>query len=186
MTALLRFRSLTNVPWFLPGVVASVIVGYALRGRIARRLDVSEALGWALVVSIGAIVSATLTPLHVNPYSGGIGQVGCDFSRIRPATLHEILQFNDTILNIMLFIPLGGILAAVPGRRRKATLVAGAALMPILIELTQLVVRPLDRACQSADVVDNLMGLLIGFCIGAIAAGLTAWAWSSDPAPKRD
>ena len=43
-------------------------------------------------------------------------------------------------------------------------------MLPLLIEVGQLLITPLDRACQSADVFDNLTGLVLGFALGAIAS----------------
>ncbi len=60
--------------------------------------------------------------------------------------------------------------AFVPGWRRRATLLAIAGLAPIAIEASQLLVTPLHRACQSADVFDNVTGLFVGFAIGSILA----------------
>jgi hypothetical protein len=45
-----------------------------------------------------------------------------------------------------------------------------AVALPFAIEATQLVVTSLDRACQSADVSDNLTGLALG-----VVAGWFVW-----------
>jgi len=71
---------------------------------------------------------------------------------------------------VLLFVPLGVALAKVPRSRRKALLVAGAVLLPVAIEAVQRQAVVLNRSCQSADVVDNLAGLLIGFAIGTLVA----------------
>ncbi len=70
------------------------------------------------------------------------------------------------------FIPLGFAIALVPRSCRKAVVLAAAVALPFVIETTQLVVVALDRACQSADVVDNLTGLLVGLVAGAVVARL--------------
>ena len=165
---MLRFRAFTNLPWFLPGVLASIVIGYLAKGRVSRWLEVTPIVGWAVVVALGLIVSATLTPLHEDPFHVGSPVQGCDFSRVGPASIDEILQFDDTILNIALFVPLGACLAIVPSRRRRVGLVVAALAFPVVIETTQLLVKPLDRACQSADVADNITGLLLGLALGSI------------------
>ena len=71
-----------------------------------------------------------------------------------------------------MFIPLGFAIAMVPRSRRKAAVLAAAVALPFVIEATQLVVTPLGRACQSADVVDNLTGLVLGLVAGAVVAWL--------------
>jgi len=52
--------------------------------------------------------------------------------------------------------------------------VVGAIALSFAIETTQLLVLWLDRACQSADVVDNLTGLAIGLAGGIVARRLAA------------
>ena len=54
---------------------------------------------------------------------------------------------------------------------------------PFLIETTQLVLPILGRGCQSADVFDNLTGLLIGAVIGAGARILVGAAPSRARSP---
>ena len=46
--------------------------------------------------------------------------------------------------------------------------------LPFAIEAVQFAVTPLGRACQSADVVDNLTGLLVGLVAGTIVAWLVS------------
>jgi glycopeptide antibiotics resistance protein len=170
--AVLRIAAFSHVPWFLPGVVISVMLGYATRQRVAAWLGVSQMLAWAAVVSLGIIVFATLTPLNESAFHGAARTLGCDFSRVGLASPSELLEFDDTGLNILLFIPLGAVIGLIPRSRRMAGLLGAAVALPFVIETTQLLATPLDRACQSADVVDNLTGLVIGFALGWIIATL--------------
>lgn len=174
-----------GVPWFLPGLALSIILGYFVRRRVARTLGSSESLAWVAVVSFGLVLSATLTPLYGRPFDGGIQSSGCDFSRMGLASLSEVLDFDDPTLNILLFIPLGAVLAFVSGSRRKVRLLVAALFLPILIETTQLLVTPLERACQSGDVFDNGTGLLIGFALGSVLAVICGVALAL-VAPKPD
>jgi len=160
------------LPWFLPGVAISVLIALAAGGRVGRALGTRRAVAMALIVSLGIILSATLTPLRGFLDVGGVGAGPCDFSRIGLAPLRELLRLGDTSLNILLFVPLGLSLAFLPRRRRTALVIAGAIALPFVIELAQLLVPLLDRGCQSADVVDNLTGLAIGFGAGLVAAWL--------------
>jgi glycopeptide antibiotics resistance protein len=159
-----------NVPLFLPTTIVAILVGYLARDRVGRWLGGSAALGWAFVVAIAIIVAATLTPLREIAAEGRPAQVGCDLSRVGFASIREILRADDSFRNIVLFIPLGAVIAFVPGLRRKAALLAAAGLAPIAIEVGQLLLTPLNRACQSADVFDNVMGLFVGFAIGSVVA----------------
>ena len=161
-----------NVPWFLPGTILAIAVGFGLRRRVGRLVGASDVVGWALVVAVGLIAAATLTPLRE-----GVGErnpfiTGCDFSRIGFASVRTILRFDDPARNIILFAPLGFVLAFVPSWRTRTVLVAAAAVLPIAIETTQLVVTPLNRACQSADVFDNVTGLVAGLVVGLVAGAL--------------
>lgn len=183
LMALLRFRAFTNVPWFLPGVLVSIAIGYLAKRRVSSWLEVTPIVGWAIVVALGLIVSATLTPLHAGPFHVGSTVGGCDFTRIGPASIDEILQFDDTILNIALFMPLGACLAVVPSRRRRVALILAALALPVGIEMTQLLVTPLDRACQSADVADNITGLLVGLGLGSVL--WLARSWNADRAGRQ-
>jgi hypothetical protein len=165
----LSIPALAGLPWFPVGFAISVVIGYLVRQRAARFLEASPVLVCAVVVSLGIVASATLTPLHEGAFEGGAQTAGCDFSRVGLAPTVEIFELGDTFLNILLFIPLGAALALLPRSHRKAWLMAGALALPIVIETAQLIATPLDRACQSADVVDNVSGLLIGFVIGSVA-----------------
>ncbi len=182
----MRIPILTALPWFVPGFGVSVVLGYITRHRAARWLGVSPLIAWALVVSLGMIVSATLTPVHEVAPSTGPHLPGCDLSRIGRASLSDVLRLGETSLNILLFIPLGAMTAIGPGGRRKFLLTAGAVLLPFVIEGIQLLATPLGRSCQSADVVDNLTGLLIGLALGSIVATVRLAARNVDSGRRRD
>jgi glycopeptide antibiotics resistance protein len=130
----------------------------------------------ALIVSLGIILSATLTPLNGVIDVGGVGAGSCDFSRIGLAPLRELRRLDDTSLNVLLFVPLGISLAFLPRTRRTALLITAAIALPFAIETIQLLLALLDRGCQSADVIDNLTGLAIGFGGGLVAAWLAGTA----------
>jgi len=162
------------VPWFLPGAALFVAMAIAGGRRTGRALGVGPLVAQGLIVSIGIVLAVTLTPLRGVLELGAVGSGHCDLSRIGPAPLRELLTVNDTSLNVLLFVPLGATLAFLPRTRRTALVVAAAIALPFAIEATQLLVPWLDRACESADVVDNLTGLAIGLAGGVVAARLAA------------
>jgi glycopeptide antibiotics resistance protein len=86
----------------------------------------------------------------------------------RPIGPERLLNLGERGLNVMLFIPLGAAVAALPRSRTKLILVVGAVGLPFLIEGIQFIVPALDRSCSSLDVIDNLTGLGVGFVIGAV------------------
>ena len=161
-----------SVPWFLPGTIVSIGVALAVSGSASRALAMSRTIAAALAVSFGVIVSATLTPLRGAIESGATGTGACNLSRVGIVTLNDLMAPTalDTVLNVALFIPLGLAIGVAPASRQKATLVLAAFTLPLTIEVTQLLVTPLARACESADVFDNLTGLVVGLSAGAFLA----------------
>jgi len=174
--ALGRLGESEVLPWFLPGVVIWVAVALVAGGRVGRTLGVRRAVALALIVSLGIILSATLTPLRGALDFGAVGSGSCDLSRVGFAPLRDLLRLNEASLNVLLFVPLGGSIAFLPRSRLNVIVVAAAIALPFAIEATQLVVLWLDRACESADVVDNLTGLAIGLGGGIVMRRLAAAA----------
>jgi hypothetical protein len=164
---------MSEVPWFLPGAALSFGLGLVLSRRAGQVLRTWSAVAGALIVALGIIVSATLTPGRDALLSGALGQGVCHFERIGLASLADFQALNETSLNVILFVPLGVAIGLVPGWRRKILLAVGAFNLPVAIELIQLNLPVLDRACESADVVDNLTGLMLGL-FAALVAGRCA------------
>jgi len=146
--------------------VLSIAAGILLGRRVGRGLRSSPIVGALLVASVGAIASATLTPLDGRLHLEDIGPRACDFSRMALAPLSELRGITDTSLNIALFVPLGLAVALLPRSGRSLAILLAAVALPFAIELTQLVLAPLGRGCQSADVIDNLTGLVVGMSVG--------------------
>jgi hypothetical protein len=172
---------LGDVSLLLPGIALAAVAGLILGPRVGRAMGRGRVLGGLLVLGFGMILAATLTPSAEAIRSGAVGSGTCDLSRFGPAHLGAILSLEDAGFNVLLFLPLGiAIGTTVPRGRRFGLLAAAIALSPA-IELIQLVVTRLDRACQSSDVFDNVTGLIVGFVIGSVAAWLgSRWASPSD------
>ena len=167
-----QFAEILAIPWLLPGLVVWIVLAFALGEVVGRSLRAGPLLGWALVVSLGIVVSATLTPSH-EAIGPGVSDIRyCDYSRIGLAPIEEILKLGDTGLNVLMFIPLGVAIGLLPRSGRKAAVVAAAIALPFAIEAAQRLVPLLDRACESADIVDNLTGLAIGLAVGFAAGWL--------------
>jgi glycopeptide antibiotics resistance protein len=162
---------ISNFPWLLPGIAISALVSIVISRFVAEKLAISRALGYALVFWLGVILSATMTPsisgLH-DPDRAARATTDtawCDLSRIGPPPLDQLDTFNDVGLNVLLFVPLGVLVSAI-GRHRWKTFTWAAAL-PFLIEGAQFFGgAPIGRVCESADVFDNLTGLLLGYVAG--------------------
>lgn len=176
-----RFRlEIGAVAGFEPGVVISMFLGLVLCGPVARRLHISRPMAWMLIVSLGVIIAATLTPTRDALLYGLAGPGTCDMSRIGLAPLRQYVHINDTFLNVVLFIPLGTLIGLLPRSAYRPVIVAGAILLPVFIETTQLIATPLGRGCQSADVSDNLTGLFLGLAAGVVLAAI-ARRWRQAP-----
>jgi VanZ family protein len=160
---------LADFAWFWPGVALTTVIGVAASRRVGMVLGVRRAIACMLILGLGLILSATLTPSREALLYGAMGRGTCDFSRIGPASVQQLVHFGDPALNVLLYIPLGAALGLGRRSRYGVALVLVAVALPFAIEATQLVVTSLDRACQSGDVSDNLTGLAIGFALGAIA-----------------
>lgn len=172
------------LPWLLPGILISAVVSVLLGGVVARALETRWAVATLLVFSLGVIVSATLTPLGGTLAFDGGAAGSCDLSRLGPPPLGALRRITDTSLNVALFIPLGVAIALLPRSRRAGAVLLGAVLFPFAIELTQLLVPAISRGCESADVIDNLLGLAIGLAAGTALRMLSTRArWSGAAAP---
>ena len=160
------------LPWLVPGVALALVVSIVATGRLARWFSVPRVVAWVLIISTGVILAATMTPLGLEYKPEPQSARSCDFSRIGPADIADLIRPTDALGNILMFIPLGFAIALAARSSRKAAVLAGAFALPFLIEATQLVVTPLGRGCQSADVTDNLTGLVLGLTVGTVVAWL--------------
>lgn len=165
-----QLASAANLPWLLPGVAVALVVSLAACRPVARWLDVPNFVAWVLVMSVGVILTATVTPQALK--SDATTGRSCEFARLRPPGLYELTASSDVLGNILMFIPLGLAIGVAPWSTRTAGLLGAAIALPFLIEATQLVVSPLGRGCQSADVIDNLAGLVLGLAAGVLSVRL--------------
>jgi hypothetical protein len=161
------------LPWLMPGIAVSFAISLVVSGVAGRALNVPRVVAFVLLFSLGIIAAATLTPQSEALDFGARGPTRCDFSRVGLARWDDLLHVSEPSGNILMFIPLGVAIGLLPRSRRKAAIVLGAMALPFAIEAIQLAVPLLDRACESADVVDNLTGLVLGLVAGA-APGLMA------------
>jgi hypothetical protein len=157
-----------DLPLLLPGVVLSIGLAVLLAPWLSQRLRTSRSVGFLVLASIGVIVAATITPdlaaLAGGPPSDGV----CDLRRIGLPPLAALRGINQTSLNVLLFVPLGFAIGLLPPSRRVALVLLLVLASPFVVELTQLTVTSLGRGCQSADVIDNSLGLIVGLALASI------------------
>ena len=160
---------LSDYAGFGPGIVVSLVVSLVMCGYAGRRLETSRVLGWSLVMSLGIVLSATITPSREALMFGTQGSGTCDLSTIGPGSWWALSHLDDISLNVLLFVPLGLSIGWCPRSRARLVMVGGAFVLPVAIELLQLLVVSLGRKCQTSDVVDNLTGLGLGLVAGSVA-----------------
>ena len=153
-----------------PGVLITAVVAIVLGGPLARRLRTATPVGFLLLFGFGLIASATLTPSRDALRFGALGSGACDLTRIGPVPLADLFHFQDPAFNVALYVPLGIAIGMLPGGWARRWLIVAGLLLAPAIELTQLLVRPLGRACQTSDMSDNVTGLLIGLVAGWLIA----------------
>ncbi len=154
----------------------------ALRGRLGSFGAVTVALFvWSLVV-IGLL---TLIPANGAPgivaAEDRLGTCSWDIGGPAPDGFW-IFSGGQRLLNTAVFVPSGALLVLVAARRLRWAWVvvpiglAGLAAYSIGIELTQLALARLDRACDVTDIVDNVSGAGVGVLLGiALATVLRPW-----------
>ncbi len=136
-----------------------VLVDVAAGAWLARRLRVTRAHAFALVVATGAVLAVTL----VNRTSDQL-----DIARLLRWEPERWLEFGrvDWVLNVGLFVPAAALWTAAV--RRPLPVIACAAVLSVLIEAAQSTFR-LGTGDQ-ADLVANTLGAIAGATIG--------WAWA--------
>ena len=160
------------LPLVVPGMFLWAAVAIVASPFLSRFFGASRLHAALLLMALGLVLMATLPPTGATLAGSASNGDACDLSRTTLAPTSELLRLNATSLNVLLFVPLGITLGSLPWSRRSLVTVAAAFLLPLAIESFQLLVPVLGRGCQSADVIDNTMGLVIGLTVGASARWL--------------
>jgi hypothetical protein len=158
------------LPWFLPGLAITAVIACAVAVHVGRRLRTKTWIAFVLIMSVGAVLAATLTPVAGQFGDPHLPLGRCDFGRLGPAPLAEYLRPGEAGLNVILFVPLGLTIGLLGRSPATARLLVGAAALPPVIEGIQSLLPMFGRGCQSADVVDNLLGMTLGLAVGALLA----------------
>jgi hypothetical protein len=166
----------SEIPWFWPGVAASILVAFAIGERVARWAGGTRLVGILMVAALGMVVAATLTPGREALESGMTGIGGCDVRRVTPPSVQELAAIPEVGLNMLLYVPLGLAIALLSATRRRTVIAMLALALPATIEGSQMIALSLDRVCESADIVDNMTGLVLGLAGGWLVTRLTGAA----------
>jgi hypothetical protein len=173
----------------LAAAVAAVLLATALRRRVGTASAVSIAgLLWSLV----AIALVTLVPTRpdVGIVPADSRSEACSWDYGGPSGgAFEVFGLDQRTLNVLLFVPAGLFLVLAVGRWWSGLLLAplglaALAAYSLAIELTQLQLARLDRACDVTDVVDNVLGAGIGFVLGVLLLPVVRpWRGRRPPSP---
>jgi glycopeptide antibiotics resistance protein len=162
----------------LLGALASgallALLTLALRRRTGWVFAVAlPGLVWSLVV----IALVTLVPAEWDPgiVPAESRQTSCSMDYGGPAPDgFWIFSGTQRVLNTLLFVPAGAVLVLTVARWRRWGLVpfglAALAAYSVAIEVAQLEVARIDRACDVTDIVDNVSGAALGVAVGLVLA----------------
>lgn len=173
-----------GVEVMLLGALVSGVISVFLALLLRRWLDLTAwtlaGLLWSVVV-IGLI---TLIPADGAPgivaAEGRLTTCSWDIGGPAPDGFW-IFSGGQRLLNTVVFVPSGALLALTAARWRSAwmTVPFGLALLASYsagIEWTQLELARIDRACDVTDIIDNVTGAAIGVAIGLVLAlALRPW-----------
>ncbi|QBR93082.1 VanZ family protein [Nocardioides euryhalodurans] len=129
-------------------------------------------LAWWLVV----IALVTLVPLYgidlAVPAETRSDTCSLDYGGPAPEGFW-IFSGGQRLLNTALFVPAGALLVVASARWRIGWVMAPLGLFALaayslMIELVQLELARIDRACDVTDLVDNVIGAAIGFAAGLL------------------
>jgi hypothetical protein len=168
------------IPWLLPGLLLAFNIWLLAPRWVAGRLRIHPVLGLLMIMGLGLVISATLTPLRHAIENGTAGTGTCDLSQLWPTSPRSWLSLSDRTMNIIMFVPLALAIGLVPLSPSKVALVIEAIALPFVIESVQLLAPILGRGCEGADLVDNLTGLLLGLVAGTVVGRFVA----AGPAPS--
>jgi hypothetical protein len=164
-----------NVPYFVPFLALSLVVGLLVARRLGERLSTRSGVAFLLVASLGLVIAATLMPAAGASSGERVAAGWCDLSRVGFAPLGTLLRVNSVSLNVLLFIPLGLAIGLLPRTRARSYLIVAGFALPVVVEGTQSLVTVLGRGCETADVFDNTMGLAIGLVMGVSVGAIARW-----------
>ncbi len=163
----------------LAGAVVSALVLALLALGLQRRVGwVAAWAGCGLVWSLVVVALVTLVPANgapgIVPAEGRLETCSWDIGGPAPDGFW-IFESGQRLLNTVLFVPSGALLVVAATRWRAGWVLvplglAGLAAYSALIELTQLELARLDRACDVTDVVDNVTGAVLGVLVGLVVA----------------
>ena len=162
-------------------MIAGAVVSGLLLAAIAlvaqRRTDWVAAWSWCgLVWSLVVIALVTLVPLYgidlAVPAETRSDTCSLDYGGPAPEGFW-VFSGGQRLLNTALFVPAGALLVVAVSRWPVGWIAAplglvGLAAYSLALELLQLELARIGRACDVTDLVDNVVGAAIGFALGLV------------------
>lgn len=162
------FRQVPVLPVVIP---LAVVVFAALVWLLSRRGRLSMprvAVALAVCVYVGGVVANTVFPIFLDkPRSDAAWNAHL---HLVPLTHYELA---DAVSNIVVFLPVGILLPLLVARTSWRSVVAGAALFSLAIEVTQFVTAHLLDGGHIAD-VNDLLSNVVGGAVGAALFAVVA------------
>ena len=156
-----------EVPLALAVLAMTLVAVIAFSRPVAHALGARRGAAALLILGFGSVVAATLVPTAA-ALEGVASNGTCDVSRVGLASFPDLTTPNQRSLNVLLFVPLGLAIGMLSWGRASALVLVLAVSLPCVVEAIQLALPVLGRGCQTADMIDNLLGLAIGACIGIV------------------
>jgi hypothetical protein len=157
----------------LAAALVAVLLALATRRRLGTVTAVAvSGLLWSLVAFAIATLVPTRADVGIVPADSRSDSCSWDYGGPNGAAF-EGLGFDQRTLNVLLFLPAGMFLVLAVGRWWSGLVLAplGLALLAaysVGVELVQLQLARIDRACDVTDMVDNILGAGVGFLIGVV------------------
>jgi hypothetical protein len=165
-------RSFLRVmPFYGAALVLTMLAAVVLGPAVGRRLGTRGSVGGLLIFGFGVVLGATLLP-DAQGLAGQATDGICDTSHVGLLSLRELITVNQRSLNVLLFVPLGLAVGMLPVSRPAVAITIAAISLTFVVEGIQLFVTVLGRGCQTADLFDNMLGLMIGIVVGVMARPL--------------
>ncbi len=178
-----QLQTLLGRPLFVTSVVGVLIVVLVVVGWLRRRgATVSAgALAWTgLLVCVAGVLSLTL----FGPVPREVAEPRLFLDPMAGAWGWDSIAWRPVLDNVALFVPLGAMAAASFRRQGLLTVWLLCVVFSIGIEAFQYLV-PTGRVANSADVLANAAGALVGLLLAAIsgarAGGVSAGVSRSRP-----
>ncbi len=154
---------------FAPNLIITLLLALVAAAVLSPRVQLSA---WRLCLWLVAL----MLPL---PYTWtaapGIGTPGCHWGQ-PPWDFVPKSDNPEITFNILMLVPAGAAAWLWPdGPRRLAALVC-ALVTPAVLEFGQYLLPQLHRACQAGDIINNVIGALLGWSLVAGGwAGVRIW-----------